>query len=386
MKTPLIAGGLLIMLAMGFLIGRLSSGDGITKTHGTESRAGREGTRRTRTSERQEKEISSSNTQRLRNEIRKASPGALAILVYRPLELSDPLERRQLLLDIFSRMDAGNFEAMIREAERNSLETGRNNYDEWAVMLVRSGQVGGQAAMELWSGDLRRNWDQLMKTMQGWASNDPGSAMRWIEQKDLPPQTRMNMIGAFMAGAIAKDGVQALALLDTLSEQDRLTSVQWTTQFLTQSSGKDSLVEWMKSVNASHPGTPYADKVTASVFDKIVWSGANQFSIPTVVADLERISSVIPMDDQRLVRAIAQVGAREPVRGIDLLDQLARSPLMKDRSLPPMLVSQATEGAIRKERGEVEKWLAANPGSPIHGKVAEALEKTPPPQPEAANQ
>lgn len=385
MKTPLIVGAMAFALAMGILIGRMSHESGGRRNGETTSAQNGERPGRTRASDRQEKANFFSDTQRLRNDIRKASPEALSALVYRALELSDPLERRQLLLDIFSRMDAGNFEAMIREAERNSLETSRNNYDEWAVMLVRAGQVGGEEAMAIWSGDLRRNWDQLMKTMQGWASTDPDAAMRWIERNNLPPQSRANLIGALMAGSIAKEGVQALSILDSFSEPDRLTSVQWTTQFLAQSSGKDALMDWMKSANAKYPDTPYANKVTDSVFDKVVWSGANQFNVPSVVADLERISSIIPMDDARLARAIAQVKSREPVRGIDLLDQLTRSPLMANRRPSPMLVQQATEAAIKRERNQVEKWLAANPGSPIYGQVSEALEKTPLTSPEASN-
>ncbi len=381
MKRSHVIAALILTLGIGFFAGRLS--DAASHEKDGNSADERTGNGRTRASERPNGERSSGNPPRLRDEIRKAPPEALSALVYRALELSDPLERRQLLLEIFSRMDAGNFEAMIRESERSSLESSRNNYDEWAVMLVRAGQVGGQAAMEVWITDPKRNWDQLAKTMQGWASADPDAARRWIEQQDLPPTSRSNMIGAMMAGAIAKEGVRALDRLASLSEEDRLTSVQWTTQFLTQNAGKDGLMEWAKSVNATNPGSPYADRVTNSVVDKMVWAGANQYQISTVVADLERMSSVLPLTDTHLARAIAQTASRDGVRGLELLDRISRSSVLADKSTSPMLLSAASDAAIKKDRPGVEKWLAENPGSPIHGKVTEALNRAPVPQPEA---
>src|SRR6218665_2240854 len=132
MKKSHVAAALLSTLAVGFISGRISDGTGFMGSDDKSSSAGKERTGRTRTSDRPEKDSASSQPQRLRDEIRKASPEALSALVYRALELSDPLQRRQLLLEIFSRMDAGNFEQMIRESERSSLESSRNNYDEWA--------------------------------------------------------------------------------------------------------------------------------------------------------------------------------------------------------------------------------------------------------------
>jgi hypothetical protein len=278
-------------------------------------------------------------------------------------------------MEIYGRMDAGNFEAMIRESERNSLETGRSNNDEWIVLLVRSGQVAGQQAVELWSGDLKRNWDQISRSMWGWGSADPEAALKWIQERDLPPLTRSNLLGSLMAGAISKDRDQAMSMLAALPEADRLNCVSPFTHHLIQNEGKDGMIDWLKSVTTSGSGPEYTKKVADQVFDKMVWSGANQYNVPAVVADMERFASVVPLDDIRISRAIAQVRSREPVRGIELLDQLARSPLMANQTPSPMLLSQATEAAINRDRAGVQQWLAENPDSPIHGKVAEALNR-----------
>lgn len=369
---------ILVALAVGFIGGlaseRASSGpkDGLASPSG-----GRPGSRN-RVTERAEKSAATTSApHRFREEIRKAPPQDLSAMVYRALEESDPLLRRQLLLEIFSRMDAGNFEAMIRESERSSLESSRNNYDEWAIMLVRSGQVAGEDAMKLWSGDLKHHWDQLAKTMQGWASADPEAALRWIDQNELPAQSRTNLLTALLSGAISKDRHQAMTMLAGLPEQERERCISQFTHHLVQNSGKEGAIEWLTSVRNADPGSSYTTKVTNSVFDKIVWAGSNLNNAATVIADLERITPVIPMDEGRISRAIAQFQAREPVRGIDLLDQLVHSPVLKNQQATPMMLSQSVGFAVQRDRAGVEQWITDHPNSSLIPKIREALAAPP---------
>lgn len=383
MRNSTVAIALIATLAVGVLIGRMGGSSILGEKEGQATGADRLSNSRQRVSERRQDTPAPALTaqQRFREEIRKAPSDKLPDLVFRALELGDPLERRQLLLEIFARMDAGNFEEMIRESERSSLETSRNNYDEWAMMLVRSGQVAGQAAMEVWSADPKNNWDQLAKTMQGWASADPDAAMRWYREQEFQPNTRTNMIGAMIAGALSKDRAHAMAMLASLPEEERLNSIQQITFHLVQNQGKEGAIDWMKTVNSATPGTPYANKVADAVLDKVVWAGSNLNSIPTVVSDLERYSSAMPVDDNRLARAIMQVRSRGAVRGIELLEQLTTSSLLQSKPPSQMLLDQAVGHAVKNDRAGTEKWLQTNAASPLAQQVRQYLDAQPPPLP-----
>jgi len=383
MKRSIAISSILAALVVGFIGGRASDGSGAASREKDDATSAGDRTAggRTRVADRPEKgPASSSAPQRFREEIRKAASQDLPAMIYRALEESDPLIRRQLVLEICSQMDAANFEGMIRESERSSLDGSRNNYDEWAVMLVRSGQVAGESAMNVWSGDLKHHWDQLSKTMQGWASADPEAAMRWIDRQDLPPTSRANMLTSLLSGAISRDRHQAMGMLANLPEEERLRCIGQFTHHLVQNSGKEGAIEWLTSVRSTNAGSEYAAKVTDSVFDKIVWAGSNLNNAGTVIADLQRVSPVIPMDEARISRAIAQFRAREPVRGIELLDQLTRSPLLNNQPPTPMMLSNSVGFAVQRDRAGVEKWIEANPGSSLAPKIREALAAPPPEQ------
>lgn len=381
MKPSIVITAVLVALALGFIGGRTSERAAAEKKEKETSSSPDRRQGRTRVAERPEKSAGAvTATQRFRDEIKKAAPHDVSAMVYRALEESDPLIRRQLLLEICARMDAGNFEAMIRESERSSLESSRNNYDEWAAVLIRSGQVAGESAMNLWSGDLKHNWDQLAKTMHGWASADPEAAMRWIEKSDLPPMSHGNMLSALLSGAISRDRHHAMTMLANLPEEERTRCISQFTHHLVQNSGKEGAIEWLTSVRNSNSGSEYTAKVTDSVFDKIVWAGSNLNNASTVIADLERVSPVIAIDEGRISRAISQFRAREPVRGIDLLDQLTRSPLLKNQPPTQMMATSSIGFAVQRDRAGVEKWVADHPGSSLIPKIQEALAAPPPEQ------
>lgn len=385
MKKRYVILALIGTLVIGFSAGRISSKDGSDSS--SSSAADSSGkSARVRTGDRPANEEAITSTSRLKQEIRKSAPGRLSPLVFRSLEIGDPLVRRQMLLEIFARMDAGNFEEMIRESERSSLETGRNNYDEWAVMLTRSGQVAGQAAVEIWAGDLRTNWDQSAKAMWGWSSTDPEAALKWLNSKqDMEPQARGNLLASLMAGAIANDRAKAMGMLAELPEEERTRCVPQFIHHMVQNAGKEGAVEWLKSVTATDKDSAYAKKVTEQVLDKIVWSGANQYNPTTIVYDLEQLSTAIPMNADHLARAVAQARARNPVSGLDLLDKLVQNPTLKQHAFAPQVADATVANAVKKDPAAVSAWLAKNPGSPIHGAVSQiyqnSLDQTAKPNP-----
>jgi hypothetical protein len=358
-------------LALGFLVGRVSSA-GNNGANGNEDDGGSSTKLRTRLGDRPAAEISNSSTSRLRQEIRKAPSDKLAAMVYRTLEIGDPIVRRQLLYELFARMDASNFHEMTLELNRISLETGRDNYDEWLLMHTRAGQVAGQAAMERWEKEGARKTDQAWRTMWGWASTDPDSAQKWLDGiPDIKPEERNKLLTALMSGAIVSDQDKAMKMIASLSEEERIRCVPQFTFHLVQNAGKDGAIAWLQSVNASEPDTGYAKRVTEQVFDKLAWSGANQTNAKSMVGDLQRLSSVVPIDENWIVRSMGQIRDRKATGGIELLDQIARNPTLKDVPLTDRAWNSAVKFALERNPAAVGTWLQNNTDSPIHQKVAQ---------------
>lgn len=58
-----------------------------------------------------------------------------------------------------------------------------------------------------------------------------------------------------------------------------------------------------------------------------------------------------------------------------MLDQIARSPVLKDQPLTDPTWQSAVGSAVQRNRAAVEKWLADNPESPIFEKVSGMMGK-----------
>ncbi len=365
-------------LLIGFFSGRAAPAK--TTEQGRELAKASDGDRptrlKTRSSERGASGVSdNSQGGRLRQEIRTAAPKDLASILFRSLEVPDPILRRQLVLELYARMDASNFAEMVDSVARVSLETGRENNDEWLVANTRAGQVGGAAAMEKWNKPGLRTTDQGRQTMWGWASVDPDAAKRWLDAAtDLSPGERAALLGCVTSGAVNCDPERAKKMLADLPEQERMSCVTPFIRHLVQNTGKEGAMDWLKSVVSSENGTAYSRRVSEQVFDKLIWSGANQHNAVSMTGDLERISSVVSIDENWIVRSMGQIRDRKPVGGIELLDQISRNPSLKDIPLGNRAWNSAVRYAMEKDRGAVASWIEANPTSPIYGRVVEMFE------------
>ena len=226
MKRSYLIAALLSTLAMGFFAGRVSSSEKPDDT-GKDEAGDPQSKLRTRVADRPNPSITNSSSSRLRQDIRKAAPEKLAAMMAPVMETVDPILRRQLLYDLFERMDAGNFRELTEAMDRAALETGRDNHIEWLLVHTRAGQVAGAEAMKQWDPENGvKITDPGWRTMWGWASNDPDAALQWLNQKEsLNPADRAKLLNAIASGAIMRDPAKAADLLSTFSEAEKLQCV-----------------------------------------------------------------------------------------------------------------------------------------------------------------
>jgi hypothetical protein len=378
-KWPIVA-GLLLALSVGFVGGRLSSPDA---DPGAPKAKDKDGNAASKKSDRLPSQTLQSLSGKLRQEVRKAPPDKLPAMVASVMETVDPILRRQLLYDLFERMDAGNFMEMTAEMDRTSLETGRDNYIEWLLIHTRAGQVAGADAMNRW--DLNSGGkitEPAWRTLWGWSSNDPDAALQWLNGKEnLNPIDRAKLLNAVASGAIMRDPAKAMELLASFNEEDKLRCVGQFTFDLVQNGGKESAIAWLQSVRASEPDSDFAKRVTTGVFDKMMSQSITQASAPTMAADLERLSAVMPVPETLIQRSLSQLRERKPVAGIDLLDRISTSPSFKDQPVSEQMWESTIVTALAKDRNSVADWLAKNSGSNSYQRVLAAYQQpmqTPP--------
>ena len=367
-----LAGSLTMVLAIGFVAGRISS----PSSSGAANGEGADGSAKlpSRTGDRPSPEAANTAFAKLRQEIRTAPSDKLPGLVYRALESADPFVQRPLLDELYARMDASNFLAMTEELNRISRETGRAHYEEWLLIHTRAGQVAGQATMDRWSESNALNGQLAERSLWGWASSDPDAARKWLdEHADLAPDLRGKLLSTILSGAIINDADRAIAMLSQLPEAERDRCANAFTSQLIQNSGKDRALEWLRTVRAADPDSEFATNVTRQVFDRAIWSGANQTHAGIMVRDLEQLSTIMPIDETWINRAMGQIRDRKVTGGIDLLDQIASSNTLKDIPLSDGVWQGDVGHALQRNRAAVETWLENHPNSPIHDTVTEMM-------------
>ncbi len=374
MRNGTIAAGLLVTLIAGFLAGRVTSSSGTAHDRDGGS-AGRTVPLKTRVTERPPVERPSTPGARLKQEIRAQSADRIPQLVFRALETGDPILRRQLMSDLYSRMDPSNYREMMNQILEISNATAREYPDEYLLMSMRAGQIAGQTVMEDWKKE-GLTTEAASKSFTGWAQVDPEAARRWLEANpDLDGSTRSKLFNALLTGAIINDPVSATRLYGSLQGEDREQALATFTNQIVQVAGKESGVQWLHELKASGGDDPYVRRAATSLFDRILWSGANRRNAASLARDLESLITTFPDDADWTTRGMGQIRDRKVTGGIELLDELARGPVFKGKEFSQRQWNSAVDFALQRDHAAVDRWLQENPDSPIHAQVQEMAEK-----------
>ena len=373
MKRSHLVAALLSTLALGVIVGRMSSPSAVGKDGGNET-GGESSKLRTRVTDRSSSDRPDTLGSRLRKDIRTTPAGRIPDLVFQALETGDPILRRQLMSELYGRMDATNYKRMMEEILHVSDATGREYPEEYLLMSMRAGQIAGHDAMEGWKAKGIET-EAATKTLTGWAHVDPEAAKQWLEANpDLAPQVRNKLLNALLTGAMVNDPENATRLYASFPEEDRDRCLSTFTNQIVQIAGKEAGVDWLKNVMATHDD-PYIQKAGTSMFDRILWSGANRQNAASMVRDLEQLAEIFPHEEDWLTRGMGQIRDRKTIGGIELLDELSRSPVFKDKPITQRQWNSAVDFALQRDPAAVEKWLTDNPTSPIHQTVQEMTDR-----------
>ena len=189
MKNGVIIAGVFVTLSLGFFAGRMTSSSSSLQSDDSPRDSTIEGKRRA--GERSTADRPVTRGARLRQEIRSVSTDRIPDLVFRALENGDPILRQQLMSELYSRMDAGNYRRMMEEILHVSDATGREYPEEYLLMAMRAGQIAGQEAMEGWKAKGIET-DAASKTLTGWAHVDPEAARRYGKRsRECHPPLRL---------------------------------------------------------------------------------------------------------------------------------------------------------------------------------------------------
>ncbi len=374
MRNGTIAAGLLVTLSAGFMAGRITSSTGTAHDSGggTHRQAAK---LKTRVAERPLVERPSTPGARLKQEIRAQSADRIPQLVFRALETGDPILRRQLMSDLYSRMDPSNYREMMNQILEISNATAREYPEEYLLMSMRAGQIAGQAVMEDWKKD-GITCEAASRSFTGWAQVDQEGARRWLEANpDLDGSTRNKLFNAMLTGAMINDPASATRLYGSLQGEDRERALATFTNQLVQVAGKESGVKWLHELKANGGDDPYVRRAATSLFDRILWSGANRRNATSLARDLENLMTTFPDDTDWTTRGMGQIRDRKVTGGIELLDELARGPVFKGKEFSQRQWNSAVDFALQRDHAAVDRLLAENPDSPIHAQVREMAEK-----------
>ncbi len=365
-----MAGGVLLALAVGFFTGRMSSGG----RGGSPLDAAAANTVRNFPGERPQS-ANEGAARKGRVDQDRTPPAAGTRAVSHALQAVDPVARTQLMARLLAKMDAGNFRDLLAEAERASTELGREHNEDWILMSIRAGQVGGTSAMDEWKTK-GLDAEPAVNTFYGWATADPVAALKWLEQQgEISPGARAKLLNALTTGAVAFDPDHAEKLLASLPEVDRMNCLRGFTASIVDSGGRAAAIDWLASVQSADKDGAYPKSVEKQVFDRFMLTGAHRGSAAAMVTALEQLAPVLPLDESWIVRGMGQILQMRATGGIEMMDQIAKSPVLQDLPLTDRAWQSAVGNAIQRNPDAVGKWLADHPTSPIFGKVSEMMER-----------
>lgn len=362
---------LLLALVAGLLAGRLAPG----RAPMAQENASEDGysNHRTKSGERVSEAPDASAVGRLRREIRQAPASQLSGLVYRSLEVTDPVERRLLLMEALRLADGPTCMAIVQQFKDLTAETGRDPNIEWEMVLFETGKKAGSEALEAWKAEGKGGGNPMMwHALYGMASKDPAAAMAWLNSPtngDLPNHDRL--ISAVLAGAALGKSDQSTRFLAELPEELRKSCIGHYAWNIVQSGGIDGGIDWMletkKQYADSDPG--YAAAVEREMLERIYKSNVFGGAGSKMADHLARIYQSAPMNPEQLISLASRLPGSDR---LDLISNLSSKNVFQDNNAEEVLHRIVSQTSPQ----EANAWLAAHPHSPIRGAVELQLNGT----------
>lgn len=298
----------------------------------------------------------------LRAEIRNAPSDEMPGVLKRALTHPDQFERRKLILECFQGMDSNNWRDMFLKFSEVTKETGMTHRDEWEMALMLAGQHGGREAAE-WFHETAGG-DQLREAVWGWSQVDPITALAWVDEiskQDPDLKNRLNPV--VVGGAIQRDGLAALKMLDAMEPAARMACVGDTAWNLVQRDGMDSAVEWAVQTTEQYGAseTDYAQRVVNDVVGRIFNSSKEFSSGRDAAARMARVIAADPAQNHRVGMFVSGLPKGQP---LEFLSELANRPVADQESMQDLIHSQLN-GFVRSRPNDTAQWVEDHPDDPL---------------------
>lgn len=346
-----------VLLLIGILIGRISKSSeepaDVRKNEGTRLRE------RPRDSW---AALHSTSFGTLRDEIRKVPSDKMPGLLKRSLTHPDLLERRELILECLQGMDSRNWREMVSMFGQVTRETGMTDAEDWLMSLMLAGRTGTEEAAEcfLKTGDIK----QQKQALWGWSQVDPNAALVWLREiSTADPDLRGQLLPAVIGGAVQRDGIAAMDMLEGMSLSERMACVGNIGWNLVERDGIDSAIEWAIQTRkqAAEGEDDYAQSVYRDVTNRIYESCKNAGGARDAALRMARIVESDTTQLQRFPWFASQLKGTEP---FEFFAGLSNSPALADDSMRSAVHAHLSE-IVQSRPEAAAKWLGSHPNDPL---------------------
>mgnify|MGYP000492366051 CR=1 FL=1 len=296
--------------------------------------------------------------------IRHAKSADLPNVLYRVLTEPEPLERHNLMLDAFDRMDSTNWMGMYLQFAKITADTGRDQHGEWNMAIIRTGQVAGGDAVEYhWS----QNAQQASSAIYGWAQVNPNAAMQWLDEKGTSdPQMRARLLHAVLSGQALANPDLAITTMKGLPKEERAALVAGVATNIIQSAGNDKTIEWMINVNREFAETDkaYVDRVSSEVLTRLAKSATWRNGVPVLAEKIGRIHSRMPLQSYQVMEIFSHLHNTEP---LGLIDELHRRKTITNIDEYQGVIRSVAKRVRDRSPEQYDAWIESHPESPLVG-------------------
>ena len=373
----LLPGGtLLIGIAVGQLTGRPSQESEESRLADRNTRSERADS--TRFAERPSRSSAGPTTelQRLRNQIHRATPEQIPALVYRVLEIADPNERQTALCEAIRAANPDQCQAIMNQFVRITRETGRLQYEIWSSALYETGKVGGTTMLDSWKAQGKHGGHkELCESLYGVASQDPQGAMAWLNREDnadLPE--RGKLLGFVIAGVALTNVAEATRMMNELPIDQRSACLGHFMWNAIQNEGIDSAVDWAitERLQVMDTNPAYAQAIENDIFDRLFSAAEWTGGAPQMAERSAHIHQQSPVPNSRLIHIANRLHSSD---GLTLIDHLTKNHVITADDTE--VTVRAVHEIANRSPEAVQRWLRENPVSPIRDLVEDSVSGQP---------
>jgi hypothetical protein len=298
----------------------------------------------------------------LRQEIRGASPDKIPQLLYRALEVGDPIDRQLLVGEALLGMDETNWEEIMATFGRITRETGRTHGTEWTNALLMVGRRAGPEGMGLWQklgmgGYSKQTWN----CMYGWGAENPAEAMAWLEGMgpDLD-EHRRRLIPAVVSGAALVDGELGMRMLAALPPDERAACLGPFISNLVQNGGNQAVVDWaIGTANQTAGDDPgFAAQAVSLAVQRLCDAAVTaKGGTKQAAALLTRLGEGTELPPELLGGALSRFHGADP---LNLVRDLGTAVGMDDAALRSQLTRRAVMQVAMRNPDDLLGWMNDN--------------------------